>query len=46
MLSLLGSGLLAHALGIRTVYVLGGLLLLAAAAVGATEALRPEPTGR
>ncbi len=35
MLSLLGGGLLADAVGIRAVYLLGGLLLLAAAAVGA-----------
>lgn len=35
MLSLLGGGLLADTLGIRAVYLLGGLLLLAAAAVGA-----------
>ena len=38
MLSLLGGGLLADAAGIRAVYVLGGLLLLAAAAVGAVGA--------
>jgi len=35
MLSLLGGGLLADTVGIRAVYLLGGLLLLAAAAVGA-----------
>ncbi len=35
LLSLLGGGLLADAVGIRAVYLLGGLLLLAAAAVGA-----------
>jgi len=35
LLSLLGGGLLADAAGIRAVYLLGGLLLLAAAAVGA-----------
>lgn len=40
MLSLLGGGLLADAVGIRAVYLLGGLLLLAAATVGAT-ASRP-----
>ena len=38
MLSLLGGGLLADTVGIRAVYLLGGLLLLAAAAVGATGA--------
>jgi len=38
MLSLLGGGLLADAVGIRAVYLLGGLLLLAAAAVGAAGA--------
>ncbi|GAC1611486.1 MAG: MFS transporter [Mycobacteriales bacterium] len=36
-LSLLGGGLLADAAGIRAVYVLGGLLLLAAATVGAVS---------
>lgn len=41
MLSLLGGGLLADTLGIRAVYLLGGLLLLAAAAVG-TAATRPR----
>ena len=35
MLSLLGGGLLADTVGIRAVYLLGGLLLLAAAAAGA-----------
>ncbi len=35
LLSLLGGGLLADAVGIQAVYLLGGLLLLAAAAVGA-----------
>lgn len=46
MLSLLGGGLLADAFGIRAVYLLGGLLLLAAAAVGAagTGAARKERT--
>jgi MFS family permease len=34
LLSLLGGGLLADTLGIRAVYLLGGLLLLTAAAVG------------
>ena len=38
MLSLLGGGLLADAVGIQAVYLLGGLLLLAAAAVGAVGA--------
>jgi hypothetical protein len=38
MLSLLGGGLLADAVGIQAVYLLGGLLLLAAAAVGAAGA--------
>lgn len=38
LLSLLGGGLLADAFGIQVVYVLGGLLLLAAAAVGASGA--------
>ena len=42
MFSLLGGGLLADAVGIRAVYLLGGLLLLAAAAVGAA-ATRPGP---
>ena len=41
MLSLIGGGLLADAVGIRSVYVLGGLLLLGAAAVGAIAA-RPR----
>lgn len=44
MLSLLGGGLLADAVGIRAVYLLGGLLLLAAAAVGAAGA-RPRNRG-
>ncbi len=35
MISLLGGGLLADAVGIQAVYLLGGLLLLAAAGVGA-----------
>jgi MFS family permease len=38
MLSLLGGGLLADAVGIQAVYLLGGLLLLTAAAVGALAA--------
>jgi MFS family permease len=38
MLSLLGGGLLADTVGIRAVYLIGGLLLLAAAAVGAVAA--------
>jgi predicted MFS family arabinose efflux permease len=38
MISLLGGGLVADAVGIQAVYLLGGLLLLAAAAVGALEA--------
>ncbi len=38
LLSLLGGGLLADAVGIRAVYLLGGLLLLTAAAVGALAA--------
>ncbi|MGI8682393.1 MAG: MFS transporter [Mycobacteriales bacterium] len=38
MLSLLGGGLLADTVGIRAVYLLGGLLLLTAAAVGAAGA--------
>ncbi len=44
MLSLLGGGLLADAVGIRAVYLLGGLLLLAAAAVGGL-ATRTTHTG-
>lgn len=38
LMSLLGGGLLADAVGIRVVYLLGGLLLLTAAAVGALAA--------
>lgn len=45
MLSLLGGGLLADAVDIRAVYLLGGLLLLAAAAVGAVAAAQSQPTG-
>ena len=41
LLSLLAGGLLADAVGIRAVYVLGGLLLLAASTVGAI-ATRPR----
>ncbi len=40
LLSLLGGGLLADTLGIQAVYLLGGLLLLTAAAVGAHAAAR------
>ena len=40
MLSLVGGGLLADTMGIRAVYLVGGLLLLAAAAVGADSARR------
>ena len=40
LLSLLGGGLLADAVGIRAVYLLGGLLLLAAAALGAAGSRR------
>jgi len=40
MLSLLGGGLLADAAGVRAVYLLGGLLLLAAAAVPMFRPLR------
>lgn len=43
MLSLLGGGLLADAVGIQAVYLLGGLLLLAAAAVGAAGARAAAP---
>jgi MFS family permease len=49
MLSLLGGGLLADAVGIQAVYLLGGLLLLAAAAVGAAgtrAAARAQTQGR
>jgi len=38
LLSLLGGGLLADTAGIRAVYLLGGLLLLAAAAIGSLTA--------
>ena len=38
LLSLLGGGILADALGFRAVYLLGGLLLLAAGAVGSLAA--------
>ena len=40
LLSLLGGGLLADAVGVRAVYLLGGVLLLAAAAVGAAGSNR------
>jgi len=40
LLSLLGGGLLADAVGIQAVYVLGGLLLLAASATGAVGSRR------
>jgi hypothetical protein len=43
LLSLIGGGLLADAVGIRAVYLLGGLLLLTAAAVGAIGARRATP---
>jgi len=46
LLSLLGGGLLADAVGIRAVYLLGGLLLLAAAAVGALGARDNEASTR
>lgn len=42
LLNLLAGGLLADAVGIRSVYVLGGILLLAVAAVGAI-ATRARP---
>ncbi len=45
MLSLLGGGLLADLAGIRAVYVVGGLLLLGAAAVGAAGARAADGTG-
>ncbi len=44
MLSLIGGGVLADVVGIRAVYVLGGLLLLSAAAVGSAAARRARPT--
>ncbi len=43
LLSLLGGGLLADAAGIRAVYLLGGLLLLIAAAVGSLAARAAAP---
>ena len=47
LLSLLGGGLLADTLGIQAVYLLGALLLLAAAAVGCRGvALKPKKNGR
>ena len=45
LLSLLGGGLLADTVGIRAVYLLGGLLLLTAAAVGALAARVTGPPG-
>ncbi len=45
LLSLLGGGLLADVVSIRAVYVLGGMLLLAAAAVGAHGARNQMTTG-
>jgi hypothetical protein len=49
LLSLLGGGLLADAVGIRAVYLLGGLLLLPAADVGSlatrAAAQSDDPTG-
>ena len=44
LLSLLGGGLLADSLGVRTVYLLGGLLLLAAATVGSLGARAVPPS--
>ena len=41
LVSLLGGGLLADAVGVQAVYLLGGLLLLAATAVGAAGVRRP-----
>jgi len=46
LLSLLGGGLLADAYGIRAVYLLGGLLLLAAAGIGAMASGRSPSSGR
>ena len=43
LLSLLGGGLLADAVGIQAVYLLGGLLLLTAAAVGSLAARATAP---
>lgn len=45
LLSLLGGGLLADAVGIQAVYLLGGLLLLLAAAVGAVAVRRSARRG-
>lgn len=45
LVSLLAGGLLADAAGIRAVYLLGGLLLLAAAAVGSLAARTAGPVG-
>ena len=44
LLSLLGGGLLADAVGIQAVYLLGGLLLLTAAAVGSLAARATAPS--
>ncbi len=44
LISLLAGGLLLDVAGVRIVYVLGGVLLLAAAAVGALAAAQPEGT--
>ncbi len=44
LVSLLAGGLLLDVAGVRIVYVLGGVLLLAAAAVGALAAAQPEGT--
>jgi MFS family permease len=46
LLSLLGGGLLADAVGIRAVYLLGGLLLLAAATVGSLAARTARDPGQ
>jgi MFS family permease len=44
LVSLGAGGLLADAVGIRVVYVIGGLLLLAAGGVGWTSTMRAQPT--
>lgn len=46
MASLIGGGLLADAYGIRSVYVIGGLLLLAAAVTGAAASDRTSTPNR
>lgn len=46
LLSLLGGGVLADQVGIRAVYLLGGLLLLAASAVGAVGAVGARASSR